>query len=68
MSTTVKSKSEYYELTPCPRCGVTCKPVKELKGKIVLFSKHYCDNGEEISPKFRDFKVDRQGEFIGPKE
>ena len=68
MSTTVKSNLSDYNDTPCPRCGVSCNPVKKTKDGSIKFKKHYCDNGYELSPKFRDFKVSRSGEPIEPKE
>lgn len=68
MSMIVKNNLEDYNGTPCPRCGLPCDPVKKLKDGSIRFKRHYCDSGFETSAKFREFKVDKNGEPIAPKD
>lgn len=53
-----------YEILDCPRCNTECKPIRINKNDSVTYESHECNNGYELLPRRRSFRIAANGELI----
>ena len=56
--------AEGYEILHCPRCDQECKPTRLNKSGSVTYEPHVCQNGYELEPRKRSFRINATGDLV----